>query len=594
MKSACALIAFLSAVLVESQSSKCSRVQTTNPPREKLFLCYWGAWSYYREGDGKFSVEHIDPFLCTHLVYTFAILENDLITAYDPYLDLTDNWGLGMYKKFNDLKRRNRDLKTIIAIGGWNEGSEKYSNMSKTAEGRKRFVDSVLEFLDRHGFDGLDLNWEYPSRRGGYPEDRENHALLLKELRAALDQKNRMLIASVSMGIETVNVSYNVPEVMKSVHLLNVMGYDFFGAWENYTGHNSPLRARKGGNELEQTFNVETGLQFWIDKGANVSKMVLGLPLYGRTFTLDDPKNSGYLALATQPGQAGNHTKFAGYLGYNEICVLRRPGGWKETRDPDVGAPVIVKGDQWIGYDDVESLKKKVAFALSKGLAGAMVWSIETDDFRGHCGDTKNPLQSAIKEALCLTPVPPDPCVSGRRCVPCDPDDFGGDCGRTENPLQSAIKETQRPTPVPPNPCVPSGRCVPDDFGGECGRTKNPLQSAIKKTQRPTPVPHDPCVSGGRCVPGVPPLTTKAPVVTRPSRKVTLPTQMVTRPTPRMTQPFECTKSGIFAHPKSDKMYIQCVLRYDAYQRPCPPGTTFSPEERRCIHEAKSKRARGL
>ncbi|KAG0424443.1 hypothetical protein HPB47_028380 [Ixodes persulcatus] len=179
------------------------------------------------------------------------------------------------------------------------------------------------------------------------------------ELRAALDQKKRMLIASVSMGIETVNVSYNVPEVMKSVHLLNVMGYDFFGAWENYTGHNSPLRARKGGNELEQTFNVETGLQFWIDKGANVSKMVLGLPLYGRTFTLDDPKNSSYLALATQPGHAGNYTKFAGFLGYNEICALRRPGGWKETRDPDVGAPVIVKGDQWIGYDDVESLKKK-------------------------------------------------------------------------------------------------------------------------------------------------------------------------------------------------------------------------------------------
>ncbi|KAM7285907.1 chitinase-3-like protein 1 [Ixodes scapularis] len=95
MKSACAVIALLSAVLVESQSSICSGVQTTNPPRENLFLCYWGAWSYYREGDGKFSVEHIDPFLCTHLVYTFAILENDLITAYDPYLDLTDNWGLG-------------------------------------------------------------------------------------------------------------------------------------------------------------------------------------------------------------------------------------------------------------------------------------------------------------------------------------------------------------------------------------------------------------------------------------------------------------------------------------------------------------------
>ncbi|KAG0434646.1 hypothetical protein HPB47_018973, partial [Ixodes persulcatus] len=221
-----------------------------------LFLCYWRASSSNREGEGNFSVEHIDASLRTHLVYLFAILENDTITANDPYLDLTDNSGLGLYRKFNGLKLQNPDVKTIIAIGGWNEGSEKYSNMLKTAESRKRSVDSVLEFLDRHGFDGLDLNWEYPSRRGGFPEDRENHGLLLKELRDALDQENRTLIASVSLKIKTVSVSNNVPEVMKSVHVLNVMGYDFFGAWNNFTGHNSPLRARKGGNELEQTLNV--------------------------------------------------------------------------------------------------------------------------------------------------------------------------------------------------------------------------------------------------------------------------------------------------------------------------------------------------
>ncbi|KAG0421910.1 hypothetical protein HPB47_002232, partial [Ixodes persulcatus] len=224
---------------------------------EKLFLCYWRTWSYNREGDGNFSVEHIDASLCTHLVYSFAILENDTIAANDPSLDLTENSGLGMYMKFNDLKLQNPDLMTIIAIGGWNEGYEKYSNMAKTAEGRKRFVNSVLKFLDRHGFDGLDLNWEYPSRRGGFPEDRENHALLLKDLRDALDQENRTLIASVSLKIKTVSMSYNVPEVTKSVHVLNVMGYDFYGPWNNYTGHNSPLRARKGGNELEQTMNVQ-------------------------------------------------------------------------------------------------------------------------------------------------------------------------------------------------------------------------------------------------------------------------------------------------------------------------------------------------
>ncbi|CAN8011633.1 unnamed protein product, partial [Ixodes pacificus] len=413
MKSACAVIALLSAVAVSSHPAGRHRAPTADPPQEKLFLCYWGAWSYHGVGDRNFSVEQIDTSLCMHLVYSFAMLENYTITSNDPHFDLTDNTGLGMYNKFNDLKLQNRDLKTLIAIGGWNEGFEKYSNMSKTAEGRKRFVDSVLEFLDRHGFERTRPELGVPVTDGRVPErPREPRPTAQGAQRSTGPRKPHADRHRISEN-RVVNVSYNVPEVMKSVHLLNVMGYDFFGAWNNYTGHNSPLRSRKGGNDREQLLSVKSGLQFWIDKGANVSKMVLGLPLYGRTFTLDDPKNSGYLAPASKPGHAGKYTMVAGFLGYNEICRLRRSGGWKESRDPNVGAPVIVKEDQWIGYDDIESLKKKVAFALSKGLAGAMVWSIETDDFGRHCGDTRNPLQSAIREALRLTPDPCDPCVSG-------------------------------------------------------------------------------------------------------------------------------------------------------------------------------------
>jgi len=47
----------------------------------------------------------------------------------------------------------------MIAIGGWNEGSIKYSEMAKSPASRKEFVDSVVKFLETHNFDGLDLDW---------------------------------------------------------------------------------------------------------------------------------------------------------------------------------------------------------------------------------------------------------------------------------------------------------------------------------------------------------------------------------------------------------------------------------------------------
>lgn len=83
------------------------------------------------------------------------------IDVFDSYLDVGDqnSGGLGMYKKFNELRKRNPHLTTMVAIGGWNEGSTKYSEMAKNPASRKEFVESVLKFLETHNFDGLDLDW---------------------------------------------------------------------------------------------------------------------------------------------------------------------------------------------------------------------------------------------------------------------------------------------------------------------------------------------------------------------------------------------------------------------------------------------------
>lgn len=96
-------------------------------------------------------------------MYGFAKLEKNKITAFDPWLDLSKNetgGGLDAYARFTKgLKKKKKGLKTLIAIGGWNEGSEKYSKMASSAETRETFVDSVVKFLDKYNFDGLDLDW---------------------------------------------------------------------------------------------------------------------------------------------------------------------------------------------------------------------------------------------------------------------------------------------------------------------------------------------------------------------------------------------------------------------------------------------------
>jgi chitinase len=88
---------------------------------------------------------------------------------------------LGGYAKFNGLKAHNKNLKTLLAIGGWNEGSGRFSKLVADPETRQNLVRSAIKYLRQHQFDGLDLDWEYPaSREGSRPADRENYAQLVK------------------------------------------------------------------------------------------------------------------------------------------------------------------------------------------------------------------------------------------------------------------------------------------------------------------------------------------------------------------------------------------------------------------------------
>lgn len=138
---------------------------------------------------------------------------------------------------------------------------------------------------------------------------------------------------------------------------------DYHGSWENFTGHYSPLYPRKEEIGTEQLLNADWAINYWLNKGAPASKLVLGLGTYGRVFKLVDP-NTNYLGAPAYPPKvkkpiSGKYTREAGYLSYYEVCTYLSSGWTKKWNDEQL-VPIAFKGNDWVGYDDMESIRFKV------------------------------------------------------------------------------------------------------------------------------------------------------------------------------------------------------------------------------------------
>nr|XP_017523263.1 chitinase-3-like protein 1 [Manis javanica] len=356
-------------------------------------VCYYTSWSQYREGDGSCFPDAIDPFLCTHVIYSFANISNDEIDTWE-WNDVT------LYDTLNTLKDRNPGLKTLLSVGGWNFGSQRFSDIASNSRRRRTFIKSVPPFLRTYGFDGLDLAWLYPGRR-----NKQHFTALVKEMKAEFAKEAQagaeqlLLSAAVSAGKVFIDSGYDIAQISRHLDFISLLTYDFHGAWRQTTGHHSPLFRGQDHGSSDRFSNTDYAVSYVLRLGAPAHKLVMGIPTFGRSFTLAS-SNTGMGAPTSGPGLAGRFTKEEGILAYYEICDFLRGAAVHRLLGQEV--PYATKGNQWVGYDDKESIKSKVQYLRSRQLAGAMVWALDLDDFRGtFCGQNlRFPLTGAIKDAL--------------------------------------------------------------------------------------------------------------------------------------------------------------------------------------------------
>ncbi|KAK4878385.1 hypothetical protein RN001_010891 [Aquatica leii] len=353
---------------------------------DKKIVAYYGSWKVY----STCKIEEIDPFVADILIYAFAGLNAD------GTLKVLDDWGdiqLQGYAKFNRLKEKNSRLKTLLSVGGWNEGSANFSSMASGESTRSIFTRSCLSFVQKYGFDGIDLNWEYPCQRGGNFKDKDNLSQLLKEMRQEFNKHGYLLTMAVGAGESIADVSYDIPRLSQYLNYIFLMTYDFYTYVNGHTGANAPLRSR-------DQYNVEYCVNYWIRQGAVPSKLLLGIGGYGHSFTLANASNHGIGAASVGPGSPGPDSKTPGILQYCEILDLEKRG-WRKEWSEEQQVPYCYQGNQWVGYDDLKSIRKKVDFAKKTRLSGIMLWSVDMDDPRAQHG-VKFPLLNTVKEEIAL------------------------------------------------------------------------------------------------------------------------------------------------------------------------------------------------
>lgn len=345
---------------------------------------YFVNWAIYGRG---FTVQDLQTQDLTHVLYAFANVNPTTGQIYlsDTWADTDKPWpgddtsaqGVNLYGNLKQLylrKKENRNLKTLLSVGGWTY-SPNFAGPASTPEGRQAFAQSAVTLVQDLGFDGLDIDWEYPSN----PTQAADFVLLLQATRAALEQsatQNQQSPFLLSVAVSAGPDNYNKLDMAgMDAHLdfWNLMAYDYVVSGATTSAHQANLYAS---NIIPNStpFNTDTAVDAYLNHGIAPAKLVLGMPLYGRSFLG-----------STGPGTPCTADPAGSWeAGVWDYKALPKAGA-AVLYDANVGAAYSLDNatGNFITYDSPASVQQKAQYVASKGLGGGMYWETSADKPRG-------------------------------------------------------------------------------------------------------------------------------------------------------------------------------------------------------------------
>lgn len=334
---------------------------------------YFPNWSIYQRG---YKPADVPAETLTHILYAFANVNPD-----DGCVFLSDTWadqeikyegdkeeeGCDLYgnlKQFLLYKQQHRHLKLLLSIGGWTYSSN-FPCLADPAK-RARFVESAVKLLADNGLDGLDVDWEYPASDA----EADAYVALLRALREGLDAYGHRATPHDPHYLLTVAAPC-APAKYETLHLAkmdayldfwNLMAYDFSGSWDQSANHQANLYG--------SSLSVDKSVQYYRSHGVHASKLVVGVPLYGRGFDGTQGPGAPYSAPAKGTLEAGTYS-------YRELPLQ----GAEELYDPKAGAAWSYdrQHGEMITYDSPQSASAKAEYIQRERLGGAMFWELSGD-----------------------------------------------------------------------------------------------------------------------------------------------------------------------------------------------------------------------
>lgn len=251
-------------------------------------------------------------------------------------------------------KAKNNGAKIFVSIHDGAAGN--FKNMAATAAGRNKFIKDVMSKVRQFGFDGVDMDWEFPSTADGTDI---TFTELMRELSDSLHRDGKYyLTAAITAGKYAGAFRDAIKqELFTYVDFFNVMAYDDFSTTIPYRHHSD--------------YNLAvTCLNYWLNtRNMPKEKCVLGLPAYGRPSGITQSGNiMAYKDILSRGGSAdsdsavvsnANFTDFTIY--YNGRPTIKRKATLAKER-----ANGVMLWEKWHDAPDNNSLLKAVCDTVGR------------------------------------------------------------------------------------------------------------------------------------------------------------------------------------------------------------------------------------